>query len=67
MLYRITYRNLSSGNREVYMNNTGFGYETAVHEVKLLKEQQDTVYFGRTRDYFKIKPIKTKKHGIGTS
>jgi len=63
-LYKITYRNIESGNRETYMNNSGFPYELAVHEVFLLKQYQsqlDGRGLIKSRDYFKIKQIKQKK------
>lgn len=61
MLYKITYRNLLNSNRETYMNNTGFTLSSATNEVKLLKEhnkQHIQNGYDKTRDYFKIIPIK---------
>ena len=63
-LYKITFLNLKTGLREVYMNNTGFSYSFAKLEIRRLKKVQDRyerIGFGRKRKDFKIEAIKLKK------
>lgn len=63
-MYKITFTNIKTGLREVYLNNTVFEELWRVKdEIRLLEEQQDKYekyWKGRTRKDFRYEEIKIK-------
>jgi len=59
-MYRITYIVIKTGQRERYMNNTGFTLLEAEAEIERLQQQQlsyDKTGYGRTRKDFRAEKI----------
>ena len=63
-MYKITFINIKTGLREVYLNNTGFEELWRVKdEIRLLEEQQgkyESMGHDRTRRDFRHERIKIK-------
>ena len=62
-MFRITYTNLLTGNREVYMNNTGMKEKFAIEEIERLEQQQQhylSIGYPVTRNDFKKEKIVTQ-------
>lgn len=70
MKYKITYLNIKTGKREIYLNNASFETKSIVLKeiIRLENEQNhyEEINFGRTRKNFKHERISYDKHNART-